>query len=132
MPSHRTHKARGSAAERELVHRFWDAGWAAFRSPASGSMGHELPDVIAGHGARKVAIECKITQDEVKYIPKREVEELLFFAQRFGCEAWLGVKFLRKGWFFLNPEDCRQTPESYAIPLADAQRKGLSFEELVR
>ena len=48
-------KARGSAAERELVHLFWDAGWAAFRSPASGAMQHDLPDVIAGHGSRKLA-----------------------------------------------------------------------------
>lgn len=132
MPLRRTAKARGSTAERDIVHRFWDAGWAAFRAPASGSMGHELPDIIAGHGNRKVAIECKVTADGVKYIPKREVEELLFFAHRFGCEAWLGVKFLRRGWFFLNPEDCRQTAESYVIPIDDAERKGLSFEELVR
>ena len=132
MPSHRTHKARGSAAERELVHLFWDAGWAAFRAPASGSMDHELPDVIAGHGPRKVAIECKLTTSDAKYLTHKEVDELVVFAQRFGCEAWLGVKFSRKGWFFVSPEDARKTGASYVVTLADARRKGLSFEELVR
>lgn len=132
MFSHRTRKARGSTAERELVHLFWDAGWAAFRAPASGSMDHELPDVIAGHGARKVAIECKLTTDDSKYLTKKEVEELIFFSQRFGCEAWLGVKFSRKGWRFLSPEDCRQTAASFVVSWEDAERKGLTFEELVR
>ena len=55
--SHSTRKARGSAAERELVHKFWDAGWAAFRAPASGSMDYEIPDVIAGNAQRKLELK---------------------------------------------------------------------------
>lgn len=129
--THRTRKARGSAAERELVHLFWKSQWAAFRAPASGSMDYELPDVIAGRGARKIGVECKVTKDEKKYFTKQEVEELLAFCHKFGCECWLGVKFLRRGWRFLSPEDARETQSSFVVSFADAELKGLTFEELV-
>lgn len=125
-------KARGSAAERELAHLFWDAGWAAFRAPASGAMQHDLPDVIAGHGNRKLAIEAKLTTKEVQYLSKEEVASLVAFTQRFGCEAWIGVKFARKGWRFLAPEDLRVTQASHAVTLEEANARGLTFEELVR
>lgn len=130
--SYRTRKSRGSAAERELVHMFWDAGWAAFRAPASGSMDYELPDVIAGSGSRKIGVEVKLTKDGTKYFTRGEVDSLLAFCRKFGCECWLGVKFLRKGWYFVSPEDARLTASSYAVSYEDALRKGLTFEELVR
>jgi len=131
MGSHRTRKARGSAAERELVHKFWDAGWAAFRAPASGSMPVEIPDVIAGHANRKIAVEVKLTKELTKYFTKEEVHSLQAFSSRFGSECWLGVKFLRKGWRFLSVEDMRVTASSYAVTWVEAERKGLTFEELV-
>lgn len=129
--SHRTRKSRGSAAERELVHMFWDAGWAAFRAPASGSMPYEIPDVIAGCGSRKIGVEVKLTKDDTKYFTKSEVEALLVFCRKFGCECWLGVKFLRRGWFFLSVEDARETESSYVVSLSNAKLRGFSFEELV-
>ncbi len=132
MSGPRTRKARGSAAERELVHMFYDAGWAAFRAPASGGMSMELPDVIAGNPVRKIGVEVKLTADERKYFTRKEVEDLLLFCTRFGCECWLGVKFLRRGWFFLSPEDCRQTSNSYVISLQEAQLRGLTFAELTQ
>ncbi|MDD9954416.1 MAG: Holliday junction resolvase Hjc [Candidatus Woesearchaeota archaeon] len=127
--SHRTRKARGSAAERELVHMFWDAGWAAFRAPASGAMNVELPDVIAGNAQRKVAIEAKLTKESKKYLTKKEIDELRYFSEKFGCEAWVGVKFLRKPWKFWSLEDLRETAASYVAALDDS--KALSFGELI-
>ncbi len=132
MPWQGRTKARGSAAERELVHLFWDAGWAAFRAPASGAMQHDLPDVIAGHGNRKLAIEAKLTTKDVQYLTKEEVASLVAFTQRFGCEAWIGVKFSRRGWRFLAPEDLRVTQVSHAVTFEEAKARGLTFEELVR
>jgi Holliday junction resolvase len=129
--SHRTRKSRGSAAERELVHKFQDSGWAAFRAPASGSMQYEIPDIIAGNAARKMGIEVKLTKDTSKYFTKDEVHALEAFCKKFGCECWFGVKFLRKGWFFFGLDDLRETAQSYAISYEEALRKGLTFDELV-
>lgn len=126
-----SHKAKGSQAERDLVHRFWAAGWAAFRAAGSGSNKYATPDVIAGNAARKLAIEAKVTIAESKYYTKQEVDELLAFCQRFGCEAWVAVRFFRKSWRFIAIEDLRKTENSYVITLEEAEKKGLSFEELV-
>jgi Holliday junction resolvase len=125
-------KSRGSQAERELVHKFWAAGWAAFRAAGSGSVKYDVPDVIAGNAARKVGIEAKITTEEKKYFTKEEVESLVAFCQRFGCESWVAVRFFRKPWRFIAIEDLRKTNASYVISQEDAERKGLTFEELVR
>ena len=95
-------------------------------------MQHDLPDEIAGHGNRKLAIEAKLTTKDTQYLTKEEVASLVAFTQRFGCEAWIGVKFARKGWRFLAPEDLRVTQASHAVTLEEAQARGLTFEELVR
>lgn len=125
-------KSRGSQGERELVHKFWDANWAAFRAAGSGSVKYPVPDVIAGNAARKLAIEAKVTTSEVKYFTKEEIDDLQFFCTRFGCEAWVAVRFFRKPWRFVALEDLRKTEASYVCSLIDAERKGLLFEELVR
>jgi len=125
-------KSRGTAGERELVHSFWDAGWAAFRAAGSGSVKYPVPDIIAGNAARKIAIEAKVTTSEAKYFTKEEIDDLRFFCMRFGCEAWVAVRFFRKPWRFVALEDLRKTDASYVLSFEDSERKGLLFEELVR
>jgi Holliday junction resolvase len=125
-------KSRGSQGERDLVHRFWAAGWAAFRAAGSGSVKYPVPDIIAGNAARKLAIEAKITTATTKYFTKEEIDDLQSFCTRFGCESWVAVRFFRKPWYFVSLEDLRKTNASYVLSLEDAQRKGLTFEELVR
>jgi Holliday junction resolvase len=61
-------KAKGSNAERELVHMFWDKGWAAIRVAGSGSSQYPSPDVLAGNNLRKLAVECKASGELNKYI----------------------------------------------------------------
>lgn len=124
-------KGKGSNAERELIKLFWDNGWAAMRAAGSGSNHYPCPDVIAGNAIRRLAIECKATKDNKKYVEKREIIELQTFASRIGAEGWLGVKFSNRGWFFINLEDLEDTGESLAISLEDAKRRGLSFDELI-
>jgi Holliday junction resolvase len=124
-------KAKGSNAERELIHKFNNNNWVAIRAAGSGSQQYPAPDILAGNNLRRLAIECKVTSDTKKYLTKKEVEELVFFAQKFGAEAWIAVKFDRVDWFFLNIEDLEQTDKSYAIDIPAAKRKGLSFEQII-
>ena len=68
---------KGSAEERELVHKLWDRNFAAMRAPASGGATKiPLPDVIAGNGKIYLAIEVKTTK-KIKSILKR-IKFLLF------------------------------------------------------
>ena len=42
---------KGSAEERDLVHKLWERNFAAMRAPASGgATKNPLPDVVAGNG----------------------------------------------------------------------------------
>jgi len=124
-------KAKGTAAERELIYMFWHQGWAAFRAAGSGSMKLACPDVIAGNVNRKIAVECKTTKSTRQHLTKKEVEELKEFSSKFGCEAWIGIKFDRKNWYFTAPEDLKENEQGFSTSLEILKTKGLLFEELI-
>lgn len=124
-------KAKGSNAERDLIHQFFDNGWVAMRSAGSGSMQNPSPDILAGNNLRRLAIECKAVNDTKKYFTKKEIDELVYFANKFGAEAWVAVRFDRIDWFFLNIEDLELTDKSYFVDVIIAKRKGLDFDTLI-
>ena len=125
-------KSKGINAERDLIHLFWEQNWAASRVAGSGSIKYPSPDVIAGNNVRKVAIECKVTKGRVQYFTKKEIEELQEFCKLFGAEAWVGVKFNSKGWWFMNLEDLDETDKFYVATFDVASRRGLEFLDLVK
>lgn len=124
-------KRKGSNAERDLVKSFWAQGWAAIRSAGSGSSHYPSPDLLVGKEGRRLAIECKITADDKKYLTAQEIEHLRYFSQLFGAECWVAIKFSGIDWHFILPEDMHQTPKSYSITKEIIQEKGISFEEFL-
>lgn len=124
-------KAKGSNAERDLIHQFFANGWVAIRSAGSGSQQNPSPDILAGNNLRRLAIECKTVNDTKKYFTKKEIEELVYFANKFGAESWVAVRFDRIDWFFLNIEDLELKDKSYFVDVIIAKRKGLSFGQLI-
>ncbi|MBN2454729.1 Holliday junction resolvase [Candidatus Woesearchaeota archaeon] len=125
-------KSKGINAERDLVHMFWDSGWAAVRTPASGAARFPCPDVIASNRVRKLAIECKTSRDKAKYFQEGDLDGLKGFATAFGAEPWVGVKFNNQKWFFVAPEDLQKTQKGFCITLNSAKVKGVLFEELLQ
>ncbi|MFA5141412.1 MAG: Holliday junction resolvase Hjc [Candidatus Woesearchaeota archaeon] len=124
-------KQKGTNAERELVHLFWKNGWCGIRVAGSGSIGYPAPDVLAGNGARRLAIESKATADTNKYFPKKEIHELKEFADKFGAEPWVAIRFDNDSWYFLNLEDLKLCNNGYSVSFALAKQKGLMFEEMI-
>jgi len=129
----------GIRAERDLVHKFWDAGFAVLRSPASGG-GTTLPrpDLIAGSVARGkfLVLEIKTVRKDTLYINEEQISGLIEFAKRIGFVPYIGVKFKnrRKGFQFLKVPDHLETVKNgknYKITFALASSKGLSFGELI-
>ncbi len=125
------HKSKGSNAERELVHMFWKNEWACMRAAGSGSTQFCCPDIIAGNAERRIAIECKSTKFKTQYLTKKEIEDLKYFALKFGAEAWIGVRFTGMKWFFINTEDLKDSGKSFSVSIELARMKGLLFEELI-
>ena len=125
-------KKKGSNAERELIHLFWSKEWAAARIAGSGSTTHPAPDVIAHKEGLCLVIECKACASSSKYLEKREISELLSYAQLAGARPFIAIRFDRKPWFFLNPEDLKETPKFFLVTLNLAESRGLTFEELTK
>ncbi|MBD3313903.1 Holliday junction resolvase [Candidatus Woesearchaeota archaeon] len=130
-------KSRGINAERELLHKFWDNGFIAMRAPASGAIKYPCPDLLVGNAARKLAIECKTTSSEKQYLSSDQVESLKMFADIFGAEPWIAVRFnMRKdnaGWYFVSLDDLKDTAgKNYVVSLALAKARGMLFEEIIK
>lgn len=106
----------GGAKERELVREVdGTEGWVAMRAPSSGSATQrDLPDVLAGRGGRSLAIELKASGGRPVYIEQHEVEALERFAQAFGSEAWVALRWssrsLQDATFYLTrPQEMYRT-----------------------
>ncbi|MFC1753757.1 Holliday junction resolvase Hjc [Thermoproteota archaeon] len=129
-------KSKGINAERELLHKFWGNGFVAMRAPASGAIRYPCPDLLVGNALRKLAIECKTTASEKQYISSEQINSLKEFAQIFGAEPWVAVRFsLSKsaGWYFISLDDIRETKgKNYVVSLALAKARGMLFEEIIK
>lgn len=126
-------KIKGSKAERELFRMLWDNGWSVVRSAGSGSTQLPAPDLVAGNTSRVIAIECKSIKNDRKYFYDDEINQLKHFSAVFGAEPWIGVRFDKRGWYFVHTDDLEKSSgNSFLISLKFAQAKGLSFEELIK
>ena len=124
-------KAKGSNAERELLHMIWNKGFGCIRSAGSGSMKYPGPDLLVGNLHRRMSIECKCTSSGKLYLNEHDITQLQEFSKIFDARPWFAVKFARKEWLFLSIEDLEKTPKGYAIDSEKAELRGVSFEELI-
>ena len=120
-------KKRGYDAERELVKKLRDAGFAALRVPVSAPSNEPLPDVFAIKGGTILACEVK-SQDRYAYFKRKQVAKLYEFLdihriypKRF---AVLAAKFKYKGWVF----DIAGRPGDYSLRVG----QGISFRDLLK
>ncbi|MAF36706.1 Holliday junction resolvase [archaeon] len=120
-------KQKGTRAERELLHLFYDHGWICVRAAGSGSIPLPCPDVIAGHKGRVLAIECKSTKKKKKYLEKREVKELIVFAETFGARPVIALRCDRAGWFFFSAYNLYESEKFFVADSA----KGILFETII-
>ena len=124
-------KAKGTKAERDLVHKFHALGWSCIRVAGSGSTRYPAPDVLAGNGHRRIAIEAKVCAGTRKYFSAEDIEQIMVFARNFGCEFWLAVKFGALDWAFFHPEDLESTKTAFVASVELKERIGMSIRELV-
>lgn len=128
---------KGSRAERELINKFWESGFATMRSPASGSgRKHPQPDLLTSIEGNIFGIEIKSASEDPVYVKKREIEKLEEFCDKFGCEPLIGVRFDYTGWAFFRPENCETTSKSYkvtkdTVDLKFVEGKGFRKQETI-
>ncbi len=128
----RNKKAKGTVAENELIHMFWENNWVCVRVAGSGSTKYPSPDLLASNGFKRIVMEVKVINSTKKYFSSKEIEDLNFFAEKFGAESWVGIKFQENQWFFLPTNELEKTKsENFAIDIISMKRKGFKFEDIV-
>lgn len=129
----RNKKAKGTQAENELIHKFWETNnWVCVRVAGSGSTKYPSPDLLASRGDRKIVMEVKTVSAVKKYFTGQEIRDLEYFAQKFGAESWVGIKFQDNQWFFTTTSELNQTAsENYSISLIEMKKTGFNFEEML-
>ncbi|MBI3334684.1 nucleoid-structuring protein H-NS [Candidatus Pacearchaeota archaeon] len=127
MPSN---KSKGSNAERELVRLFTEQGWRAVRVAGSG-VGDDSPcDILAAKLGRKgYTIEAKSSKKSTVYITKQQVEDFMLFSSILGLHPVIAVRFNHAGWFFLRPEQLRDTGKYWAVSLKMVRSEGKRFSQ---
>ena len=123
---------KGSAEERDLVHKLWERGFAAMRAPASGgATKNPLPDVVAGNGKLYLAIEVKTTTKDKVYIDEPQINALCEFSKIFGAKAYIGVRFKYTKWLFIEPQNAPRTKTgNYKIEKDFMVEKALEIDEI--
>jgi len=127
-------KAKGTAGENELIHMFWDSGdWVCVRVAGSGSTQFPAPDVLASNGFKKLVMEIKVVNGTKKYFKSQEILDLNYFGEKFGAEAWVGVKFEGGQWFFIPTSELEMTKgENFVVDLIKMKRCGFTFSEMTK
>lgn len=120
---------KGSNAERELMQRLWNAGYAVVRAAGSGVNPLNSPDLIALKKGKKLAIECKARNSTTLSVPSQQMSDLIEWAFRADAELVVAWKYPRKGWFFLGLEDFSRSEKFYSASLKKALEKNASFLE---
>jgi len=127
---------RGIDDERSLMNLLWAKGFAVMRAPASGAATKmPRPDIIAGKRAKglQYAIEAKTTHEKVLYAEKESIDQLLLFADTFGCKPLLAVKFKgrKRSWLFLPPSSLSPTKgNNYRLSYDDALARGMDLKTI--
>ena len=122
-------KAKGARCENELYDLLAEGGYRCVRCAGSGTKEGANADLIAGNKNRKFCIEVKSSKKTSKYITKEQISDFLVFAEIFGLEPVVAVKFNRKGWFFLSPNDLVDSGKHLLVNLDIAQEKGKRFSQ---
>jgi len=128
---------RGAESERRLADLLRSRGFAVMRAPASGSRTkHPMPDLVAGCArlGKRWAIEVKTSRRQRLYVPHESIEQLVKFAEIFGCEPYIAIKFkgFRAGWLFMTPDSLAVTPRgNHSMSLKEALRNGSDLDMLL-
>lgn len=123
---------KGERRERELVNLFDGVGFAVMRAPASGSATErDLPDVLAGNGDVFYAIEAKSSSGNPIYLDAEEVAGLVFFAENFGANPRIAIRFDAEDWAFFDPAGLYVTEAgNYRVKKETAVARGADLFEL--
>lgn len=123
-----SNKAKGSKVERELLEILTENGWRAARVAGSGVNDNSPCDLFAAKlGKKGFVIEVKSSRKTNIYITKEQICDFVLFSQMIGLNPVIALRFNREGWFFIHPQQLKDTGKYFAVSLETAKSQGLRF-----
>ncbi|MBS3066117.1 Holliday junction resolvase [Candidatus Pacearchaeota archaeon] len=123
-----SNKSKGSKAERELLDILTQNGWRAARVAGSGVNDNSPCDLIAAKlGKRGFVIEAKSSKKTSIYITKEQINDFVMFSQIIGLNPAIALRFNREGWFFISPNQLKDTGKYWVVSLETAKSEGKRF-----
>lgn len=123
---------KGARGERELLSLFGEEGFVGLRAPSSGSTTQrELPDILIGKSGYVLAIEAKRSGGKYQYLDESEIKDLYYFAEQFGAEPFIGVRFDRGDWHFFKKQEMHQTDNGRYRVKKENINKGRTLSEII-
>ena len=123
-------KSKGSKAERELLKLFTENSWRAVRVAGSGVNDDSPCDLIAGKlGKRGYTIEAKSSKKTSIYITKEQIADFVLFSNIIGLTPVIATRFNREGWYFISPQQLKDTGNNWVISLKTVKEEGKRFSQ---
>lgn len=119
---------KGANAERELISRLYDYGFAIARVAGSGSTPLPCPDIIAMKNSKAFAFECKAWNSMHLSLSKQQMEELLEWSEIAGSQLFIAWKIPKEGWLFISPSHFNKNLKNYCISKKTAKLKSKELE----
>ena len=108
-----SNKTAGTRAERQLMHKLLNNGYAVLRVAGSGSAQSPACDLIAAKHGNIEAIEVKRVSGDKCYIRKQQVEDLYYISAHFKAIPKIYVKFGYSIWLKYDKLNLRKTEKFY-------------------
>lgn len=123
-----SNKAKGSKAERELLEILTQNSWRAVRVAGSGVNDNSPCDLMAAKlGKRGFVIEAKSSKKTSIYITKAQINDFVLFSEMIGLKPVIALRFNYEGWFFLSPEQLKDSGKNWVASLERAKAEGKRF-----
>ena len=123
-------KSKGSKTERELLRLFTENSWRAARVAGSGVNDDSPCDLIAGKlGKRGYTIEAKSSKKTSIYITKEQISDFVLFSNIIGLAPAIAARFNREGWYFISPQQLKDSGKFWVLSLKTAKEEGKRFNQ---
>ncbi len=122
--------AKGSRAERELIHFFTANGFEVIRAAGSG-VNSLSPDLLAFRKGRQYAVECKAWDSGSLSFEKEKVAQMKKWEEVTGITYLIGWRVSREGWYLFPVHMLEEQNKTFTITLSKAKLAGRKPEELV-
>jgi len=106
--------SKGARGERELIHKFSDAGFSVIRAAGSG-VNSLSPDLLVFKRGRQYAFESKAWGGNRVSIPREQFEGLQKWEENTGITTMIAWKIDRMGWFFFYLKEMKENPAGFSM-----------------